>query len=74
MSQLLKYLLLSFLFLSVFSNQSFADSLSDAERAYFTGDYEKAEKLIRPMADQGNASAQNTLGVMYLNGQGVSQD
>jgi uncharacterized protein len=31
-------------------------------------------KLWRPLAEQGDASAQNNLGVMYDQGQGVPQD
>ena len=38
------------------------------------GDYATAYRLWRPLADQGNASAQYNLGFMYDNGQGVPQD
>ena len=42
--------------------------------AYDRGDYATALKEWRPLADQGNASAQNSLGQMYEKGQGVAQD
>jgi hypothetical protein len=38
------------------------------------GDYATAVRLIRPLADQGEADAQNILGLMYYNGQGVPRD
>ena len=37
-------------------------------------DYAEAVKWYRQAADQGNADAQNNLGAMYYNGQGVHQD
>ena len=42
--------------------------------AYERGDYATALREFRPLAEQGNAGAQNNLGVMYEKGQGVSQD
>ena len=45
-----------------------------AENAYNRGDYETALKKFLPLAEQGNASAQYNLGVMYANGRGVPQD
>jgi clan AA aspartic protease (TIGR02281 family) len=44
---------------------------------YDDGDYATALKLLRPLANNGNAQAskaQYYLGLMYANGQGVSQD
>jgi TPR repeat protein len=38
------------------------------------GDFDTALKLLRPMADDGNADAQYALGMMYENGQGVKRD
>ena len=38
------------------------------------GDYATALREWRPFAEQGNASAQFNLGVMYGNGQGVTLD
>ena len=51
-----------------------ADSIEEAEFAYDRGDYTRAARLFRPLAEQGIASAQNNLGVMYTQGRGVSQD
>ena len=42
--------------------------------AYLSGDYQTAFKEFHPLAEQGDAIAQNNLGVMYANGQGVPQD
>ena len=42
--------------------------------AYQRGDYAAALHEIRPLAEQGDARAQNSLGVMYRLGQGVAQD
>ena len=38
------------------------------------GDYTMAMRLIRPLAEQGNAGAQTDLGVIYDTGLGVPQD
>ena len=51
-----------------------AGTIDDAYAAYNSGDYKSAARLFRPLADQGNASAQYNLGLMYNNGQGVPQD
>lgn len=42
--------------------------------AFEEGDYELAYRKLKPNADQGVAMAQNTLGRMYLQGQGVSKN
>ena len=42
--------------------------------AYEAGDYEAAIQEWKPLAEQGNADAQNNLGVIYENGRGVIQD
>ena len=42
--------------------------------AYKRGDYETALKEWRPLANQGLAVAQNNLGWMYDQGEGVAQD
>ena len=48
----------------------FDNALAAAER----GEYATALRLLRPLADQGDADAQYNLGVMYNNGDGVPQD
>jgi uncharacterized protein len=51
-----------------------ANSIEEAEFTYDRGDYTQAARLFRPLAEQGIASAQFNLGVMYAKGQGVPQD
>ena len=51
-----------------------AGSIEEAEFVYDRGDYTQAARLFRPLAEQGIASAQFNLGVMYARGQGVPQD
>ena len=51
-----------------------AGPLEDATAAYNRGDYATALRLLRPLADQGDASAQNILGLMYRQGRGVLPD
>ncbi len=42
--------------------------------AYKRGDYATALEELRPLAEQSDASAQYTLGIMYAYGEGVAQD
>jgi TPR repeat protein len=51
-----------------------AGPLEDGQAAYRKGDYATALQILRPLAEQGNASAQTALGVIYEHGQGVPQD
>jgi hypothetical protein len=46
----------------------------DGVAAYTRGDYARAYKEFKPLAEQGNATAQSCLGWMYDKGQGVPQD
>lgn len=46
----------------------------DGASAYMRGDYGTALKKLKPLAEQGDADAQLWTGVMYKDGQGVSQD
>ena len=66
--------LLALTFLFLFSSVVFGDDFQDGFDAYDRNDYKTAYKLWLPLAEQGNASAQYNLGVMYDNGQGVPQD
>ena len=68
----MKKLLVTLLFLTLGTawGGAFEDGFAAAERK----DYATAFKLWRPLAEQGNVFAQNNLGVMYKNGQGVLQD
>ena len=51
-----------------------AQNAQEAAEAYKRGDYAAALKLLLPQAAQGNAEAQNNLGLMYYRGEGVPQD
>jgi uncharacterized protein len=51
-----------------------AGTFEDAVDAHARGDYAKALRLIRPLANDGDASAQFNLGLMYTTGQGVQRD
>ena len=46
----------------------------DGYVAYRRGDYTTALRLIRPLAEQGDAQAQITMGIMYLEGGAVTKD
>jgi TPR repeat protein len=52
---------------------AFAGPWEDGMAAYNRGDYVPAIGLFRPLAEQGNPSAQSVLGVMYWKGQGVAK-
>ncbi len=58
----------------VLSAPSLAANFQAGREAYERGDYVVALKEWRPLAEQGNTSAQNNLGVMYAEGRGVPQD
>ena len=45
-----------------------------ANAAYDAGNYKQAFRLLQPLAQQGDASSQNNLGLMYEKGPGVRQD
>ena len=57
-----------------FANPVVAGPLEDANAAIKRRDYATAVRLIRPLAEQGNANAQYNLGTFYDNGLGVPQD
>src|SRR5271156_6001153 len=46
----------------------------DAVAAHGRGDYATTLQLLRPLADQGLAKAQERLGALYYGGRGVPQD
>jgi predicted aspartyl protease len=60
--------------LLAFSGPLAAGPLEDGLAAHRRGDYALALRHWWPLADQGNAVAQNYLGVMYAQGRGVPQD
>ncbi len=51
-----------------------ADQLQDGAMAFQNGNYSRALASWRPLAAQGNAVAQNNLGIMFLDGKGVGQN
>ncbi len=51
-----------------------AGPFEDGKAAYERGDYVTALRLMRPLAEQGQANAQFSIGVMYAIGKGVRQD
>jgi TPR repeat protein len=59
--------------LALFS-PAMAGSLDDGVGAELRGDYATAMRLLRPLAEQGNADAQFELGFMYQYGEGVPED
>ena len=73
MKKLLLILALAVMCNSVARAEHF-DDIDDGIEAYLKRDYATALKLFRPLADQGYASAQHSLGVMYANGEGVTQN
>ena len=48
--------------------------VDDNLQGYIKGDYATAAKQFRETAEQGDASAQHNLAIMYDSGKGVSQD
>jgi TPR repeat protein len=75
MYRYLTFGLLTLLISTSMAVTAFGGPFEDAvAAAHKRGDYEKAYRLFKPLAGQGNAKAQYNLGVMYANGQGVPQD
>jgi uncharacterized protein len=70
----IKPLLIAGLFSLVPFSGAGAGPLEDSETALQNGDYALVLRLLRPLADGGNADAQIKLGDMYDKGQGVPQD
>lgn len=54
--------------------RAIAGPLEDGMAAYNRGDYVPAMQLFRPLAQRGDAKAQNLLGTMYRRGQGVARN
>lgn len=50
-----------------------AGSLAKGRAAFAHGDYNRAARVLLPLAECGNARAQAMLGYMYATGQGVPQ-
>jgi len=68
-----KFLVFPVLLITLLGTPAFADfqkGLAAAE----SGDYVTAFNEWAPLAEQGEAVAQSNLGVMYVNGRGVTRD
>ena len=64
----------AWLFLLCASGVSVQAGFFEGRAAKERGDYQTALSELRPIAESGNAWAQVSLGEMYEDGQGVSQD
>ncbi len=58
----------------VVSVPALADAYEDGLQLYARRLYADAAKIWEPIAEAGNAAAQNSMGVLYENGQGVQKD
>lgn len=74
MSLGLRTILVSIILSVLFALPAAADQNEDALAAYSRGDYATALRLMQPLANEGNARAQDKLGLMYYNGYGVQKD
>lgn len=66
--------LLVTILLTMLSSATSHAGLLEGLNAYKKADYVTAEKELKPLAEKGNAQAQNTLGRMYSLGQGGARD
>ena len=60
--------------LMLFGTPSIAGDYWNARAAYIEGNYPEAFRLYRQLAEEGDVMAQNSLGWMYANGEGVVED
>ncbi|MFZ1210191.1 MAG: SEL1-like repeat protein [Pseudolabrys sp.] len=74
MKRTLTHAIAAVLLVLSFAEPAAAGPLGDADAALKRRDYATALRFIRPLAEQGDASAQYNLGVLYDNGLGVPQD
>src|SRR5260370_40202823 len=68
------FLLLTIVLLFVPRPATAFAGLAEAKKAIEDGEYAAALKILKPLADTGNAEAQAFLGDMYSNGSGVPYD
>ena len=62
------------LVLALWTQPACASPFQDGLKAYNQSDYATALRIWLPLAEQGNALAQFSLGKLYYSGQGVPQD
>ncbi len=66
--------MLKFLLLGILIQLAACSKTDDPKIAFEQGDYETAFKLWKPLAKNGDAEAENYMGVHYYTGLGVSRD
>jgi TPR repeat protein len=49
-------------------------SVAAGVAAYNQGEHRRAYEILKPLAIKGDATAQNTLGLLYANGKGVTRN
>jgi uncharacterized protein len=64
----------AFIFMLCFAASTTAGPLDDATAAIRKGDYATAHRILRPLADRGDALAEFNLWQMYARGLGVQRD
>jgi len=74
MTRTFRAIFFGFILSSSFAPRVAAGPLEDATAALERRDFAIAVRLLRPLADQGNAEAQMKLGFMYVAGEGIPQD
>ena len=75
MKQTIRTILMGGLLAACMGGFAKAGQLEDGEAAYFKHDYAEAVRLLRPLADKGNAAAENRLASIYFwGGHGVRPD
>jgi len=62
------------LYVGSMATTALATPLDDGAIAYSRGDYAEALRILRPVASQGDALAQDMVGDMYASGKGVAED
>jgi TPR repeat protein len=74
MKQRIKAGLVAFVLSISLAGPAAAGQLEDGIAADESGDYATALRLLRPLADQGDATALDHLGMMYSGGRGVPEN
>ena len=68
-------LIAAFLLVSLFTSPlTYSSDIDKGLEAYNQGDYQQVYEIFRPLAEDGDSSAQFKLGVMNSHGQGVAQN
>ena len=62
-----------FSLLFLFATSVHATTYEEGKKAYLAQDYQRAIEILKPLAENGNAQAQITMGLMYDYGHGVEK-